>query len=136
MVRMVRAAFVLAIVAIPMGSQALGAPSTSDLLMAKSRAADRAGNRAAAMRLAESAIVADPGRAASYVELGDLYMRAGQPDFASFYYSEALEIDPLDMSVQKALTRADAAVSMSTSAAASATAAAAAGSLDKGGTSH
>lgn len=110
------------------GSVALGSPTNPDLMIAKSRSADRAGNRDAAIRLAESAIVADPARASSYVELGDLYMRAEQPDFAAFYYAEALEVDPLDVAVQQDLARADAAAKVST--------ATAAGSLDKVGSPH
>jgi tetratricopeptide (TPR) repeat protein len=63
-------------------------------LLARSHAAERAGNRDAAVRLAQSAIVADPQRASSYVGLADVFMHAGQADFAGFYYAEALQIDP------------------------------------------
>ena len=40
--------------------------------------------------------VADPAKPATYDLLADLYAGAGQGDYASFYYGEALGIDPSD----------------------------------------
>src|SRR5215472_11561194 len=81
--------------------------SAADSLLAKSRAAEQAGNRDAALRFAQAAIVADPSLPASYTALGDLYMRASQSDFASFYYAEALQIDPQDPAAQRGLALSD-----------------------------
>ena len=56
-----------------------------------------------ALRLAQAAIVADPAHTASYVALGDLYARQGQPEYARSYYDLALAIDPQDASALKAI---------------------------------
>jgi Tfp pilus assembly protein PilF len=89
----------------------------SESLLSRSHAAERAGNKDAAERLAQSAIVADPKRASSYVGLADIYMHAGQPDFAGFYYAEALQIDPQNKDAVKGLATADRASKEETAAA-------------------
>jgi Flp pilus assembly protein TadD len=61
------------------------------------------GNTELAVRLAQSAIVADPARPTSYVALGDIYAQAGQADYARSFYDEALGIDPADQNALKAL---------------------------------
>src|SRR5689334_20326426 len=98
------------------------AQGNADTLLAQSRAAERTGNTTAAIRLAQSAIVADPLHTTSYVTLGDLYLRADQSDFAGFYYAEALEIEPDNKDALKGMAEADAHNRQT---------AAAAGSLDK-----
>jgi cytochrome c-type biogenesis protein CcmH/NrfG len=90
-------------------------------LMARSKAAEARGSADTAIRLAQSAIVADPARASSYAALGDLYVRENQMGFAAYYYGEALTIDPLQPDALKGLALADRAASQ----------AAAARSLDK-----
>jgi len=80
---------------------------TSESLMTRSRAAEKLGKADAAERFAQSAIVADPLRVSSYVGLADLYLREGRTDFASFYYSEALEIEPENVEAQHGLAQAD-----------------------------
>lgn len=82
-------------------------PITVDGLLTQSRAAQAKGDGELALRLAQSAIVADPARAASYVALGDLYAKAGQGAFARFYYNEALTIDPAQAAALKAITVMD-----------------------------
>ena len=67
---------------------------TVDSLLAKSQSAARAGHMDTAEHFAQAAIVADPTRASTYAALGDLYAHADQAEFASFYYGEALDIDP------------------------------------------
>jgi cytochrome c-type biogenesis protein CcmH/NrfG len=84
----------LAVVATVLASASAAPADTADSLIARSRTAERTGNTNAALRYAQSAIVADPARASSYVVLGDLYLHAAQTDSAGFYYAEALEIDP------------------------------------------
>lgn len=99
----------------------LGSPAfadTVDSLMGKSRTAEQAGHMEEAVRLAQAAIVADPSRASSYSSLGDLYLRNNQADFASFYYSEALEIDPQDHGAVAGLARVESAEKTGTAAAA------------------
>lgn len=80
---------------------------TAESLLARGHAAERAGKWDAASRLVQSAIVADPKRASTYVALADLYMRAGHPDYATFYYAEALQIDPQDKQAELGLATAD-----------------------------
>ena len=65
-------------------------------LMRQAQAASAKGDNDLAFRLAQAAIVADPTRPATYDLLADLYAGAGQGDYASFYYGEALSIDPSD----------------------------------------
>ncbi len=116
------------VVALLFAPPAFASNSTADSLLAKSRAAEQAGRREAAVRFAQAAIVADPTRPSSYTALGDLYMHASQSDFASFYYSEALQIDPQDPAAQRGLALADKASQTATAAAAS--------SLDKNQSQH
>ncbi len=98
----------------------LGSPAFADTpesLLVKSRAAERAGRTEEAVRLAQAAIVADPTNAATYSALGDLYHRTGQEEFASFYYAEALEIDPQERDAVAGMARAESANSQGTAAA-------------------
>ncbi|HWY62654.1 MAG TPA: tetratricopeptide repeat protein [Rhizomicrobium sp.] len=73
------------------------------LLIARSRDAQSRGETDLALRLAQSAIVADPARPSAYTALGDVYAALNQPDFARSYYSEALAIDPADFAALKAM---------------------------------
>ena len=77
------------------------------LLIAKSRDDQMRGETDLALRLAQSAIVADPARPSAYTALGDVYAALNQPDFARSYYSEALAIDPADAAALKAMTALD-----------------------------
>ena len=106
------------VVSLMVAPAAFGSTSSAESLLAKSRAAEQAGNRDAALRYAQAAIVADPTRPASYTALGDLYMQSSQSDFASFYYAEALQIDPQDAAAKRGLELADKAMQTSTAAAA------------------
>jgi Flp pilus assembly protein TadD len=72
-------------------------------LLEQSRDAQLRGEAELAVRLAQSAIVADPARPSSYVALGDLYAAAGQGDFARSFYDAALDIDPADASAKTAI---------------------------------
>ncbi len=76
---------------------------TVESLLTQAHAAIGKGNTELAVRLAQSAIVADPARPTSYVALGDIYAQAGQPDYARSFYDEALGIDPADPNALKAL---------------------------------
>jgi tetratricopeptide (TPR) repeat protein len=98
----------------------LSAPAladTSESLMTRSRVAEKLGKADAAERLAQSAIVANPLRASSYVGLADLYLREGRMDFAGFYYAEALEIEPENREAQRGLAQVDSAKKQETAAA-------------------
>ena len=75
---------------------------TADDLMRQAQDANGRGDRELALRLAQAAIVADPAKPATYDLLADLYAGEGQNDFASFYYSEALGIDPSDATATRA----------------------------------
>jgi tetratricopeptide (TPR) repeat protein len=77
------------------------------LLIVQSRDAQGRGQTDLALRLAQSAIVADPARPSAYDALGDVYAALNQPDFARSYYSEALAIDPADLAAQKAMMALD-----------------------------
>ena len=81
-------------------------PDAADLI-AKAHDAQARGESDLALRLAQSAIVADPARPASYVALGDVYAALSQPDFARSYYNEALAIDPADPDALKAVAALD-----------------------------
>lgn len=72
-------------------------------LLDQSRDAQARGESELALRLAQSAIVADPARPASYVALGALYAMAGQDAYAQSYYEAALQIDPADPAAQRAI---------------------------------
>jgi Tfp pilus assembly protein PilF len=79
------------------------APVTVDALLAQARAAIGKGETELALRMAQSAIVADPARTHSYVALGDIYAMAGQPDYARNFYDAALSIDPQDAAALRAI---------------------------------
>jgi Tfp pilus assembly protein PilF len=76
-------------------------------LVAQSRDAQSKGDTELALRLAQSAIVADPARPSSYDALADIYAANNAPDFARNYYATALSIDPTDMAAQKAIAALD-----------------------------
>lgn len=82
-------------------------PVTVESLLTQSQAATSRGEIELALRLAQSAIVADPARPSSYVALGDIYAKAGQPDYARNFYDAALGIDPTEPSALKALSMLD-----------------------------
>ena len=82
-------------------------PITVDGLLTQSRAALAKGDSELALRLAQSAIVADPARATSYVALADVYAQTGQGDFARSYYGAALAIDPAEPAALKAIASLD-----------------------------
>ena len=82
-------------------------PVTVESLLADAHAATAKGDTELALRLAQSAIVADPARPTSYVALGDIYAEAGQPDYARNFYDAALGIDPAEPSALKALSALD-----------------------------
>jgi Flp pilus assembly protein TadD len=83
------------------------APITVESLLTQAQAATSRGEIDLALRLAQSAIVADPARPGSYVALGDIYAQAGQADFARNFYDAALGIDPIDPGALKALSMLD-----------------------------
>ena len=76
-------------------------------LIRDAQAAQGRGDKDLAIRLAQSAIVADPTRPAAYSALGDLYAANGDSDYARFYYREALVIDPTDATATRALAALD-----------------------------
>ena len=65
-----------------------------EALIARAVSADARGKFDDAVMLMQAAVVADPARAASYVALGELYARHGDPHFAHKYFDEALYLDP------------------------------------------
>jgi len=76
--------------------------SATDLI-SQAQAAQARGEKELAVRLAQSAIVADPALPAAYKALGDLYAADGDADYARFYYRGALTIDPSDADATKAM---------------------------------
>jgi Tfp pilus assembly protein PilF len=78
-------------------------PDPVAALLTQARDAQTKGENELALRLAQSAIVADPTRPDSYVALGDFYAAQGEPDYAQNYYAEALSIDPATPSALKAI---------------------------------
>ncbi|MEY4707557.1 MAG: Tetratricopeptide repeat [Pseudomonadota bacterium] len=80
---------------------------TVESLLTQARAATAKGEVELALRLAQSAIVADPARPTSYVALGDIHAAAGQPDYARNYYEAALEIDPQYPAALRAIAALD-----------------------------
>ena len=80
------------------------APLSVDALLTQARAASTKGDTELAVRLAQSAIVADPARPTSYVALGDIYAEAGQPEYARSFYDAALGIDPAQPAALKAIS--------------------------------
>ncbi len=95
------------VAAAPTKSEQTAAPVTVESLLAQARAATAKGEVELALRLAQSAIVADPARPTSYVALGDIHAAAGQPDYARNYYDAALEIDPQEPAALKAISALD-----------------------------
>jgi cytochrome c-type biogenesis protein CcmH/NrfG len=98
------------------GVPALGAPSkepkpppplTVESLLAQAHAAVGKGDTELAVRLAQSAIVADPARPGSYVALGDIYADTGQAEYARSFYDAALDIDPSQPDALKAVAALD-----------------------------
>jgi tetratricopeptide (TPR) repeat protein len=82
------------------------AAATSDpeaALVTQARDAQTKGANELALRLAQSAIVADPARPDAYVALGDVYAAQGQPGYARSYYDLALTIDPVLPAALKAI---------------------------------
>jgi Tfp pilus assembly protein PilF len=82
-------------------------PVTVDALLIQAHAAVGKGDTELALRLAQSAIVADPARPTSYVALGDIYAEAGQAEYARSFYDAALGIDPAEPAALKALSALD-----------------------------
>lgn len=82
------------------------APS-ADALIAQARGAAAKGDNELAERLAQSAIVAAPAMADTYIALGDVYVGAGKGEAARSYYQEALSIDPQQPAALKALAALD-----------------------------
>src|SRR5581483_6456329 len=83
-----------------------GTVSAGDL-MRQAQDASAKGDKDLALRLAQAAIVADPAKPQTYDLLGDLYAAEGQGDFASFYYGEALSIDPSDAAAARGTAELD-----------------------------
>jgi len=77
-------------------------PAVTALLTQSQEAASR-GDAELALRMAQSAIVADPASTIAYIALGDIYARAGQKDYARSYYDAALQIDPQDAAALRAI---------------------------------
>jgi tetratricopeptide (TPR) repeat protein len=98
---------IVAVASILLASPGAAPANYPESLLARSRAAEKSGNKLVAERLAQSAIVSDPLQASSYVGLADLYMREGHADFAGFYYAKALEIDPQNKEARRGLEAAD-----------------------------
>ena len=88
----------------PPAPLAAAAPALSATdLIAQAQAAQARGEKELAVRLAQSAIVANPALPAAYNALGDLYAADGDADYARFYYRGALTIDPSDADATKAM---------------------------------
>jgi cytochrome c-type biogenesis protein CcmH/NrfG len=86
----------------------LSGPAFADnvgTLLKESRAAEAAGNTQNAILYIQSAMVADPARASTYVALGDFYARAHQTDIATQYYHEALTLDPSNSAAKKGIAQ-------------------------------
>jgi cytochrome c-type biogenesis protein CcmH/NrfG len=102
-----------ALVVFLLSTAALGAPTkhpkpaepplTVESLLSEAHQAVGKGDTELAVRLAQSAIVADPARPTSYVALGDIYAVTGEPEYARSFYEEALDIDPANPIALKAL---------------------------------
>ena len=82
-------------------------PVTVESLLSQAHDAAGKGDTDLAVRLAQSAIVADPARPTSYVALGDIYAGTGQADYARSFYDEALGIDPAEPAALKAIAALD-----------------------------
>ena len=97
-----------------------GGPTLADTvgtLLGAAHAAEAKGDTELALRMAQSAIVADPARPGSYVALGDIYAGEHQPQSARVYYDEALGIDPSYPAALKAVAVLDRSVPAAASAA-------------------
>jgi cytochrome c-type biogenesis protein CcmH/NrfG len=79
-------------------------PVTVESLLTQAHEAAGRGETELALRLAQSAIVADPARPGSYVALGDIYAETGQADYARNFYDAALGIDPSEPNALKGLS--------------------------------
>lgn len=91
-------------VAKPAAPAAAPAPAlTAADLIGQAQAAQARGEKDLAVRLAQSAIVANPALPAAYNALADLYAANGDADYARFYYRGALTIDPTDADATKAM---------------------------------
>ena len=82
-------------------------PVTAETLLAQAKSAIARGDTDLALRLAQSAIVADPRKPAAYIALGDIYAETGHADFARSYYDAALVIDPSEPAALKAIAALD-----------------------------
>ena len=91
----------------PAAAKPVTPPPSHDALLSQSRAALGRGEIDLALRLAQSAIVANPASTRAYVALGDIYAETGQPDFARNFYESALAIEATDSAAQKALAALD-----------------------------
>jgi Flp pilus assembly protein TadD len=91
----------------PAKSAAPEPPITVESLLTQAQTAVAKGDTELALRLAQSAIVADPARPTSYVVLGNIYAEAGQPEYARSYYDAALGIDPVEPTALKGLSALD-----------------------------
>ncbi|MEO8302408.1 MAG: tetratricopeptide repeat protein [Rhizomicrobium sp.] len=91
----------------PAQAKAPEPPITVESLLTQSQAASGRGDIELALRLAQSAIVADPARPGSYVALGDIYAKSGQQDYARNFYDAALGIDPTEPTALKGLSALD-----------------------------
>ncbi len=76
-------------------------------LVAKGAAALDKGDLAAAQRLYETAIVANPANAAAFTGLGAAHEARGQARLARKYYEIALSIEPSDTAALSRLARLD-----------------------------
>jgi Flp pilus assembly protein TadD len=83
----------------------LASPASS--LLSQAQAAQRHGKTELALRLAQSAIVANPADPATYIGLGDIYAHAGDAEFARNSYEKALDIDPQQPIALKAIAALD-----------------------------
>jgi Flp pilus assembly protein TadD len=100
-------AAVPALAAKPKPKPATQQPVTVESLLAQSHAAIARGDTDLAVRLAQSAIVADPRRTRPYIALGDIYAEMGQAEFARSFYDAALVIDPSEPTALKAIAALD-----------------------------
>ncbi len=82
-------------------------PVTVDSLLAQSKSAIASGDTQLAVRLAQSAIVADPAQPRSYIALGDIYALGGEAEYARSFYDAALGIDPAEPAALKAIAALD-----------------------------
>jgi tetratricopeptide (TPR) repeat protein len=101
---MKRLAFAAACLAL-LSAPAFASDANIESLIKQSRAAEAAGNTPDAILYIQSALVADPSRAATYAALGDFYARAHQNDLAMQYYDEALDLDPSDPAAKKGMAQ-------------------------------